>query len=517
MLGGMAADEDPTLGQVVEAWGVGNVELLNPECARLRVGGPRLWDLGDDADLGPRDVLLAVNLAPADGILTTLKDTGVTAVAFKGDARSLAGEAQRCGIGLLGVADELSWDRLYGLLQRAAATQGPTQEKDLFAFANALAALVEGAVAIEDQNGTLLAYSILDQDIDEARRQTILGRGNPPHWSRLLESSGYYRLLADTPGPIRIADPEGRANDRLVTLVRAGTEVLGYVWVVSGAVPIGPDAEQVLADATPQAAMHLLRLRSHGDVSRRDRGSRLRALLEGEPASGLGIDQATTVQLAAFQVSGAEGPDLVVNRARVLDAITLACESFRRAVFCCWIGDTVYALFPEVSTATTDRLLVLADDVCVRTSRALGVEVIAGVSDPRTGLAFVLECRDEADRALRAMTALPTGRRVGTVDDTRTTHVLLTLGDVVRDRSDLQVPGIHELLRHDRDGGKNYLETLKAYLDAGGSIPVAASELGVHVNTLRYRLDRVQEVSGLNLKDPKQRLVIALQLLALDW
>jgi DNA-binding PucR family transcriptional regulator len=201
----------------------------------------------------------------------------------------------------------------------------------------------------------------------------------------------------------------------------------------------------------------------------------------------------------------------------VLDAITLACESFRRAVFCCWIGDVVYALFPDVSAATTDRLLVLADDVCIRTSRALGVEVIAGVSDPHSGLASVLECRDEADRALRAMTARPTGKRVGTVDDTRTTHVLLTLGDVVRDRPDLQVPGIHELVRHDQEGGKSYLETLKAYLDAGGSIPVAAAALGVHVNTLRYRLDRVQEVSGLNLKDPKERLVIALQLLALDW
>ena len=517
MLARMGVDEDPTLGQAVAAWGAGNVELVNPDCAQLRIGGPRLWDARDDADFGPRDVLLAVNLVPVDGILTTLEGTGVTAVAFKGDARSLAAEAQRHGIGLLAVSDELSWDRLYGLLQRAAATQGPTQEKDLFAFANALAALVEGAVAIEDRDGTLLAYSTLEHEIDEARRQTILGRGNPPHWSRLLESEGYYRQLADAPGPIRIADPEGRANDRVVTLVRAGTEVLGSVWVVSGAEPLGADVEQVLAGVTPQAAMHLLRLRSHGDVGRRDRGSRLRALLEGQASAGLGIDPSTTVQLAAFQVSGADGPDLLVNRGRVLDAITLACEAFRREVYCCWIADTVYALFPQVSTATTERLMMLADDVCVRTSRALGVEVIAGLSDPRSGLASVLECRDEADRALRAMTARPTGRRVGTVEDTRTTHVLLTLGDVVRDRPDLQVPGIHELLRHDQEGGKNYLETLRAYLDAGGSIPVAAAALGVHVNTLRYRLDRVQEVSGLNLKDPKQRLVIALQLLALDW
>ena len=417
---------------------------------------------------------------------------------------------------LLAVADGMAWDQLYGHVQRAAATQAPSEESDLFAFANAVAALMGGAVAIEDPRGVLLAYSTLDQEIDEARQQTILGRGNPAHWSQRLEDEGYNRLLAHAPRPVRIKDPEGRVKERVATLVRAGTEVLGCIWVVSGAVRLGTGAEDVLAGVTPQAAMHLLRLRSHSDSSRHDRGVRLRAVLDGQPAADLGIDHTKSVQLAAFRVSGADGAELLVNRARVLDAITLACEAFRRQVFCCWIDDTVYALFPDISAAATARLLTLADDVCIRTSRALGVTVIAGVSDPRSGPASVAEGRDEADWVLRAMTARPSERRVGTAADLRITHALLTLGDLARVRPELRLPGLQELVRQDEERGKNHLRTLRAYLAASGNMPVAAAALGIHVNTLRYRVNRVQEVSGLDLDDATHRLVISVELLALD-
>jgi DNA-binding PucR family transcriptional regulator len=183
---------------------------------------------------------------------------------------------------------------------------------------------------------------------------------------------------------------------------------------------------------------------------------------------------------------------------------------------CCWIGDTGYALFPDVSAATTGRVVDLVADACERMSTVLDIEVVAGLSDPRAGLTAAAECRAEADRVLRAVRARPAGGRVGTVADTRVTHALLALGDVVRDRPDLRLPGVQELVAHDRERGKAYLGTLRAYLDASGSIPEAAAALGVHVNTMRYRLERIQEISGLNLKDPQERLVLAVELLVRD-
>lgn len=46
------------------------------------------------------------------------------------------------------------------------------------------------------------------------------------------------------------------------------------------------------------------------------------------------------------------------------------------------------------------------------------------------------------------------------------------------------------------------LETLYAYLDLGGSAERAAEILYCHPNTVRYRLRRLQELTGRSLSDP---------------
>jgi hypothetical protein len=56
------------------------------------------------------------------------------------------------------------------------------------------------------------------------------------------------------------------------------------------------------------------------------------------------------------------------------------------------------------------------------------------------------------------------------------------------------------------------LETLAAWLDAHGEARPAAERLHVHVQTVRYRLERLREVFGDALDDPERRLELALAL-----
>jgi DNA-binding PucR family transcriptional regulator len=56
------------------------------------------------------------------------------------------------------------------------------------------------------------------------------------------------------------------------------------------------------------------------------------------------------------------------------------------------------------------------------------------------------------------------------------------------------------------------VETLRAWLDAFGDVPVAAAAMFVHVNTFRYRLRQLAEVSGIDLADAEQRFAAMLQL-----
>jgi DNA-binding PucR family transcriptional regulator len=67
------------------------------------------------------------------------------------------------------------------------------------------------------------------------------------------------------------------------------------------------------------------------------------------------------------------------------------------------------------------------------------------------------------------------------------------------------------LAEHDRTRGGSLVPTLKAFLETGEQ-QAAARRLRIHPNTLRYRLDRIREVSGAELDDGETRLNLSVAL-----
>jgi len=71
---------------------------------------------------------------------------------------------------------------------------------------------------------------------------------------------------------------------------------------------------------------------------------------------------------------------------------------------------------------------------------------------------------------------------------------------------------LNRLIDHDQKHGSQLLDTLEAYLEEGGSIAAAARLMHTHVNTVRYRLARVEELTGRSLKNHKNRFEFQLTL-----
>ena len=55
--------------------------------------------------------------------------------------------------------------------------------------------------------------------------------------------------------------------------------------------------------------------------------------------------------------------------------------------------------------------------------------------------------------------------------------------------------------------------SVEEYLDRFGDVRAAASDLHIHPNTLRYRIRRAEQVLGMSLDDPEDRLLLQIQLL----
>ncbi|HET6873504.1 MAG TPA: helix-turn-helix domain-containing protein, partial [Acidimicrobiales bacterium] len=63
---------------------------------------------------------------------------------------------------------------------------------------------------------------------------------------------------------------------------------------------------------------------------------------------------------------------------------------------------------------------------------------------------------------------------------------------------------------YDSRGGRELTKSVCTWIMCNCDIGAAAARLYVHPNTLRYRLQRAEQISGLDLKDPDERMLVHL-------
>nr|WP_238351532.1 helix-turn-helix domain-containing protein [Kribbella shirazensis] len=136
--------------------------------------------------------------------------------------------------------------------------------------------------------------------------------------------------------------------------------------------------------------------------------------------------------------------------------------------------------------------------------------IAAGIGRPHrgpSGLADTLsEARDAADLA-RSHDFRPA---VEHSDELGVARLLATW-----QRSDVTRAFAESALAPLRDSA-TLLTTLRAYLESGGSVVLAAQVLGVHRNTVTIRVQQVRERLGVDLDDPSQRLALQVACRALS-
>jgi PucR family transcriptional regulator, purine catabolism regulatory protein len=70
------------------------------------------------------------------------------------------------------------------------------------------------------------------------------------------------------------------------------------------------------------------------------------------------------------------------------------------------------------------------------------------------------------------------------------------------------------LLQYAQSRDTPLLETLEALSAARWVRRAAARQLGIHINSMSYRVERIQSLTGLQLDDPETRVAISIALRA---
>jgi DNA-binding PucR family transcriptional regulator len=515
-----------SLRHILSTLGEPLVEVLTaPLGLGVHVEDVVILDPEDALDPSPGDLVLVIG-ARGRSAVPAIRAAGrgkAAAVAVKG-GKGLAEAAAEAGVALLEVRPEARWEQVEALARDVvdAARVGGEAETgellgDLFSLAQTIATLTGGLVSIEDTANRVLAYSRAGDEVDELRRLSILGREGPERYLAMLREWGVYQRLRAGEGIVRIDErPDLGIRRRIAAGIHAGSGILGTIWVQEGSIPLTEQAEVALLGASRTLAPQLIRHRTRPSPELRLREDLLVSLLEGRVdsesvADDIGADPARPALVVAFALQGANtGRQL--RRAELVNVIAVHTAAYRRSALVSVIGSRVYALLPDLPEHGEARVLALAKDIVSAAKRHLDVPVRAALGGVVPRLSESAASRDDADRVLETMARGHWDADVASLADVRAevllSEVLAFLGGQPRIRD----PRLTDLAAHDAEHGGILVPSLLAYLDAFGDVRRAAGELNIHPNTLRYRVRRAAEVSGVDLDDPAQRLLSQLQL-----
>ncbi len=527
-----------SLGRVLDDLGSMLLELVHgdPDSAEP-VGSVVIHDPEDSPVLPPHALVLGVGVRDPAAIAELILEIGAqdavalilrSSVPTPPTVRAAADEA---GVVLLGLRHGAQWAHLAAMLRSllAEGEVGVAQPEsllglpsgDLFAVANAIAALIDAPITIEDLNSRVLAFSGRQEEADPPRVETILGRHVPERYAQVLTERGVFRDLLRTDQPVRI-DPIGDGRHgfslpRLAISVRAGDEVLGSIWAVT---PQGLTDEraEALRDAAKLVALHLLRLRAGTDVQRRLRIDLLSSALEGGAGARaalerLGLAGEPLLLLGAtLSPSGEHRADdaaFVQERQRLSDAFAVYLHALQPRSTTALVGGIAYGLLP-IGAGAEARGQRLATDFLDRVGDRH--RPVVGIGPVARSISELVHARGCVDRTLRVLAQARGNRRTAGIDDVYVESLLLELRDLAAARGDRPTGGIRRLMEYDRKHGSHLIDTLTAWLDHCGDVAAAAHSSYVHPNTFRYRLRRLADVGGIDLHDPDERFAAMVQL-----
>jgi hypothetical protein len=530
-----------SLGRVLDDLGGTLLDLVLGDSDRPGgIGGVAIHDPLDEPALPQHALMLGVGLADPGEVVRQLRTlarhdaAGLVLRAPVTVTAAITAAVEETGVALLSLARGASWAQLAAML-RSLLAEGDVGDAepemlaglpsgDLFAVANAIGALIDAPVTIEDRRSRVLAFSGRQDEADPSRVETILGRQVPERFSRMLADRGVFRELYRSDRPVYVdrppESPDGFKIPRVAVAVRAGDEILGSIWAAVRE-PLTPDRTQALCDAARLVALHLLRVRAGADVERRLRADLVSTALEGgaaarEALSRLGLaDQPVVVlALAVLDSAGlrAEDAEIATERQRLADGLAMHLSAVHPRCAAALVGDTAYGLVPVTRDADGERrALRIAKDFLDRVGDR--VRAVVGIGPVARSAAELPEARDSADRALRVLrSGSGPGRRVASLADVHVEALLLELQDLVAARGDRPTGPVARLLDYDEQHHAHLVETLRAWLDAFGDVIAASAAVHVHPNTFRYRLRRLAEVGGFDMTDPEARFAAMLQL-----
>ena len=367
----------------------------------------------------------------------------------------------------------------------AVASAGKGQE----GIARTLHQLTGLPVAIEDRHGNLTAWA---------------GPGRPDPYPKPTPARREQTLqrALDARGPIR-------DRGRLIVVAEQDSQALGTIALIDPDRTAGPSEKIALEHANTVLTLELAHLRALGEAELRLRRDLVEELLAGTDVDSA-LDRARAL---GYDLARPHRVVLVANGNPRGDHEALY-HAVRRAVRATGIGSLLAARPGGVAVLSdTDkdweqfRVAILAQMGSQGSCRV-------GVGAPCTQPPEFPRSHGQAQLALKMQVATGSPEQVTVFEDLGIYQLLSEIPNIGSVEAFIH-RWLSPLIDYDADKDARLVDTLSCYLECGGNYDVTAKMLSLHRSTLRYRLQRIRDISGRNLNDANSRF--NLQLATRAW
>lgn len=411
----------------------------------------------------------------------------------------------------------------YALLQRATTvherlTGLVLSGAGLSDLVSTVATQVGGEAVILDPDLAVLAMTADGEDV------AVRARNHLERERRLADSAARDSALVE---------PAGKWKDwLLVRPVVAGGDRLGHLCVSLDHAPENLDPI-IVEQAAIVCALELTKQRAVLEAHTRVRSDFIWDLLDGNVSDDaeamvraryLGFAFPLRLRVALISVDGftawvrQSGADADSVHRR-WDAIVRAVERVAGGhcparPLAARRGSVVALVVPCATPREADQGSAAGEVVAART---LAEAVIGGLRDAHPDLRFAVgvsaccalagdlrQAGSQAASALASVSMMAAGQPVALFDDLGVVRFLLAPGDR-NELSAFAYAVLGSVVDYDARHSSELVDTVDAYLTADCSLVRAAERLGIHPKTVRYRLDRAEELAGRDFSRQQDR------------
>ncbi|MCE3551696.1 helix-turn-helix domain-containing protein [Pseudonocardia sp. RS11V-5] len=401
-----------------------------------------------------------------------------------------------------------------------AESGGRRAGADLQAVVDELADELGRSVVVNDPVVRMLVTSRHFGDEDEVRVRAVLQRDAGADVARHVLDQGVAGWSRAGVVPER---PDLGLRARLCVPMRHAGELLGLLMVIDADRSLAGSQVRRIEEVAAAAAALLAR----DEESEEDRAGRDRlvarllgddvadrdAAVSTAESAGLPADVAQAV-VTVLLAPGSARPEVATALRVVLDSAAHRHPHRSLAALAPGGGTLLQVgahLDPTEVVGTAERMVAAAGRLLGGPDGAGGV--VAGVGEVVPGLRAAFRSGRQARAAARGARAVRGLGPVARWEALGPYAFLLQLPDDVLG-PDLVPEPVGRLLRH--RSAARLVATLRAFLDHGGSMPRTAEALHLHRTSLYYRLERITEITGLDLQDGGNRLLLHTGLLVAE-